>query len=237
MAGREPNERVVSAVERGTRGNPLYASEAVRLLSAEGRLEELARSSSGHVAVPPGVRATIGRRLDRLQPETRALVAVGAVVGPEFDGTSSARLPSSTPQPLRTASRRPPRRASCSRSQVRRPAAIGSRTTSSARRSTTSSARGVGSSTIGVPLEVLEARHGSDPEAISPSLRTFFEGQPDGSGDAPAVEYARRAGEEASRSLAFEEAARLYAMALVACSVPGTRTSGSGWTSCSHSAT
>jgi eukaryotic-like serine/threonine-protein kinase len=85
-AGQEPNEQLVSAFVRGTKGNPLYASEAVRLLSAEGRLEQLARASLGHVTVPPGVRATIGRRLERLESETRALLSVGAVVGPEFDG-------------------------------------------------------------------------------------------------------------------------------------------------------
>ena len=216
MAGRAPNERVVSAVERGTRGNPLYASEAVRLLSAEGRLEEprevVVRSCGGAARGArhhrPSSRPTPardasargGRRCRR--PGVRRDL-LGAIA--ELD-----------PQPLRTASRRPPRRASCSRSQgggrplsvLARPRPRDALRRAQPRASIKHHRRAA---------EVLEARHGSDPEGHLAELAYhFFEGQPDGSGDAPAVEHARRAGEEASRSLAFEEAARLYAMALVA---------------------
>ncbi|MGH2429103.1 MAG: ATP-binding protein [Candidatus Limnocylindria bacterium] len=82
--GAAPDDRVVTAVARGTKGNPLYVGEAVRLLSAEGRLDELAAAPSPHVAVPAGIRAVIGRRLARLAEGTRHALAIGAMVGPEF---------------------------------------------------------------------------------------------------------------------------------------------------------
>jgi tetratricopeptide (TPR) repeat protein len=221
-AGREPNEQLVSAFVRGTRGNPLYASEAVRLLSAEGRLEELTRAASGHLAVPPGVRATIGRRLERLEPGTRALLAVGAVVGPEFDGSllgTIAELDASAlEQGLEEAVREglllevagAPGRYRFSHDLVRETLydelGAGRRVRLHQR-----------------AAEVLEARHAADPGSHLAELAYhFFEGQPQGSVDAPAVDYARRAGDEATRSLAFEEAARLYEMALAALDRAGT---------------
>ena len=83
--GTAPDEQLVVAMARGTKGNPLFAHEALRLLSAEGRLDELASGPSRIVAVPPGVRAVIARRLERLAPATRSMLTIGAVVGPEFD--------------------------------------------------------------------------------------------------------------------------------------------------------
>ena len=215
-AGQAPNEQLVSAFVRGTKGNPLYASEAVRLLSAEGRLEHLARASSGHVTVPPGVRATIGRRLERLEPETRALLSVGAVVGPEFDGNLLGTIADleapSLEQGLDEAVREgllvevagAAGRYRFSHDLVRETLydelSAGRRVRLHRR-----------------AAEVLEARHAADPGSHLAELAYhFFEGQPQGSADAPAVDYARRAGDEASRSLAFEEAARLYEMALAA---------------------
>ena len=54
----------------------------------------------------------------------------------------------------------------------------------------------------------------------------FFEASATVADRAHAVEYARRAGAEASRSLAFEEAARLYGSALAALERSGTATRG-----------
>jgi AAA ATPase-like protein len=214
--GREPNDQVLTAVERGTKGNPLYASEAVRLLSSEGRLEELARASSGHVVVPPGVRATIGRRLERLQADTRALLAVGAVVGPEFDGELLGAIAELDVAALEAGIVEAVREGLLLEVSG---AADRYRFSHDLVRETLYDELGSGRR---IKLhrraaEVLEARHGAEPEGHLAELAYhFFEGQPDGSGDAPAIDYARRAGEEATRSLAFEEAARLHSMSLAA---------------------
>ena len=90
--GTAPDEHLVAAMARGTKGNPLFAHEALRLLSAEGRLDELASGPSRIVAVPPGVRAVIARRLERLAPATRSMLTIGAVVGPEFDAELIAAI-------------------------------------------------------------------------------------------------------------------------------------------------
>ncbi|MEO8510045.1 MAG: AAA family ATPase, partial [Chloroflexota bacterium] len=215
-AGREPDEQLVSAVVRGTKGNPLYASEAVRLLAAEGRLDEVARLSSGHLVVPPGVRATIRRRLERFGPETRALLAVGAVVGPEFDGELLGAIAEGEASALRTGLDEAMRGGLL----VEVSGAGGRyRFSHDLVRETLydelSAGRRVGLHRRAA--EVLEARHGADPEGHLAELAYhFFEGQPDGAVDAPAVDYARRAGDAALRSLAFEEAARLYAISIAA---------------------
>jgi tetratricopeptide (TPR) repeat protein len=215
-SGQEPNDQLVNALLRGTKGNPLYASEAVRLLSAEGGLEQLARSSSGHVAVPPGVRATIGRRLERLAPETRALLQVGAVVGPEFDdellGTIAELDASTLEGGLDEAARE---------GLVLEVAGAAGRHRFSHDliRETLYDELGAGRRLRlhRRAAEVLEKRHATEPESHLAELAYhFFEGQPQGAGDAPAVGYAQRAADEAARSLAFEEAARLYEMALAA---------------------
>lgn len=215
-AGREPNAQVVSALARGTKGNPLWVGEAVRLLSTEGRLEQLARAPTGHVAVPPGVRATIGRRLDQLGGATRALLSVGAIVGPEFDadllGTIAGVDPAALEQALEEAVRES--------LLVEVTGVVGRYRFShdlvretlydelSAPRRVNLHARAA---------EVLEAHHVAEGGGRLAELAYhFFEGQSPGSGDLRAVEYARQAGDEASQALAFEEAARLYSMALAA---------------------
>lgn len=215
-AGQEPNAQLVSALARGTKGNPLYASEAVRLLSAEGRLDQLAHTPSGHVAVPPGVRATIGRRLEQLGTDTRALLSVGAIIGPEFDrdllGTIAELDHAAIEQGLDEATREgllmevagAAGRSRFSHDLVRE--TLYDELT--AARRVTIHRRAA---------EVLEARQDAEGGGHLAELAYhFFEGQPHGSADRRAVDYARQAGYEASRALAFEEAAQLYTMALAA---------------------
>ena len=80
----QPDELTVAAVWRETNGNPLFVGEAVRLLEAEGRLREVADLTSLRVAVPAGVRAVIARRIGHLSERAAKALTVGAVIGPEF---------------------------------------------------------------------------------------------------------------------------------------------------------
>ena len=79
-----PRDAVVAAVWRATKGNPLFVGEAVRLLTAEGRLTDEADLTALHVAVPQGVRAVIARRIGHLGDETARALGLGAALGPEF---------------------------------------------------------------------------------------------------------------------------------------------------------
>ena len=55
------------------------------------------------VAVPPGVRAVIARRLERLAPATRSMLTIGALVGPEFDAELIAAIAEDDGTPLEDA--------------------------------------------------------------------------------------------------------------------------------------
>lgn len=70
IAGWHPSAPLVAAVYQRTEGNPLFVTELVRLLAAEGQ----PMSASGGalpLAIPPTVRAAIDGRLDRLSPGCR----------------------------------------------------------------------------------------------------------------------------------------------------------------------
>src|SRR5512132_2633601 len=60
--GIEPAPGLVEAIHAETEGNPLFVSETVHLLAAEGHVAE----AGARVRIPPSVRAVIGHRLERL---------------------------------------------------------------------------------------------------------------------------------------------------------------------------
>jgi hypothetical protein len=60
----------------------------------------------------------------------------------------------------------------------------------------------------------LEALHASSPDHLAELALHFFQGARGGEDAAKAVEYARRAGDQAAAALGYEEAARLYGTAL-----------------------
>ena len=79
----------VSSILARADGIPLYAVETIRMLVADGRLEELdgvyvPRGDLGTVEVPGSLRALVAARLDSLAPEARALVQDAAVLGQTF---------------------------------------------------------------------------------------------------------------------------------------------------------
>ena len=214
--GTSPDEKLVVAMARGTKGNPLFAHEALRLLSAEGRLDELAGGPSRIVAVPPGVRAVIARRLERLATATRSMLTIGAVIGPEFDaeligairdadGASlEGALDEAVGEGLIGEAGSVPGRYRFSHDLIRE-TLYDELPPGSRRRLHRSVA------------DVLDGQKGDVPEGrLAEVAHHFFESERDQDADQKAVEYARRAGAGASRSLAFEEAARLYQIALAA---------------------
>ena len=77
------------AVSRATGGNPLFLEEMLRMLvedgllvERDGRLEPLA--AVDELRVPETVQAVLAARLDRLEPEERAVLQRAAVIGQVF---------------------------------------------------------------------------------------------------------------------------------------------------------
>ncbi|MCH8207225.1 MAG: diguanylate cyclase, partial [Chloroflexi bacterium] len=92
-AGIEPPVGLADAVHKQTEGNALFVTEVVRLLVQEGDLAagpepvdgRPARSEdSWTIRIPEGVRAAVGRRLDRLSESCNQTLTVASVVGREF---------------------------------------------------------------------------------------------------------------------------------------------------------
>src|SRR5262249_26136230 len=90
-----PEGTIARIVERAE-GIPLYAVETVRMLVADGRLEEREHDYAvvGEIealAVPETLTALIAARLDTLDPGDRALALDAAVLGQRFtvDGLSA----------------------------------------------------------------------------------------------------------------------------------------------------
>jgi tetratricopeptide (TPR) repeat protein len=185
---------------------------------------EVADPTTLHVAVPAGIRAVIARRIGHLDALTAEVLQLAAVIGPEFGQDVLRRVGGYGPEIV-----------------DRLDAAVGSKLLAPVPgvrgqyrffhglvRETLYDDLAPGRRArlhgrIGLVLEELQA--GDD--ARLPELAFHFgmaaHGDEDGA-DAveaepvvpKAIEYARRAADSAAQSLAYEEAARLYRMALAA---------------------
>ena len=68
--------QLAAALLEQTEGNPLFVGEIVRLLHD--------RSAGAKLAIPPSIRDVISRRLALLEPECRRLLVLASVLGREF---------------------------------------------------------------------------------------------------------------------------------------------------------
>jgi hypothetical protein len=85
VTGRPQSQELVETVFEETAGNPFFVTEIVRLLADEGALDADAQPVVRQVRVPESVREAVGRRLERLSSGCNRALAVGAVIGREFD--------------------------------------------------------------------------------------------------------------------------------------------------------
>jgi DNA-binding SARP family transcriptional activator len=204
---------VVAAIVEETEGNPLFVGEIVRLLAAEGRLGEPA-DASWRLTIPETVKEVIGRRLHRLSPDCRDALSRVSVVGREFSLDLVERLTGRARDDLlvlldeavaaRVAADVPgsPGRMRFSHALVRDTLYDA---LPQARRLELHRLTG----------EAIEALAGSDPARLSELAHHFFHALPAVDAEL-AVAHARRAGRHARDLLAYEEAARLYELALEA---------------------
>jgi adenylate cyclase len=90
LLGADPSvaELAATVVSR-VRGNPFFAEEMVRELAARGVLDGerggyICQMDGGEVTVPGTVQATIGARIDRLDPRAKRTLTAAAVIGLRF---------------------------------------------------------------------------------------------------------------------------------------------------------
>ncbi|HVE76166.1 MAG TPA: protein kinase [Actinomycetota bacterium] len=218
-AGIEPSPALVRAIFRETEGNPFFMSETVRLLASEKRLE----SDSGQwsVTIPQGVKEVIGRRLDQLTPACNEMLTLASVVGREFDLAVLEMLGEFQGDALVDAIEE----SLAARVVLEVPGpTIKYRFAHALIRETLYEEL---SSTKRIRLhrsagEVIEKLSADDPERhITEMAYHFFEAAPLGEVD-KAVQYARQAGDRATRLLAYEEAAVQYDRALQALELKDT---------------
>jgi tetratricopeptide (TPR) repeat protein len=84
--------RLVADVWRETNGNPLFVGEALRLLAAEGRLDQLAVTGNLRLSVPAGVREVIARRVHQQSDAVAGALTRAAALGPEFSAETLRRV-------------------------------------------------------------------------------------------------------------------------------------------------
>jgi tetratricopeptide (TPR) repeat protein len=87
-SGADPSEELVRTLHELTEGNPFYSDEVVRLLVAQGRIDQ---PLGERVPLPDGVRDAIRRRLLPLRPVVREALEVAAVEGRDFHITTVER--------------------------------------------------------------------------------------------------------------------------------------------------
>ncbi len=203
---------LAGAIHAETDGNPLFVGEIVRLLAAEGRL---AGASADRLGIPEGVRELIDRRVRRLGEDCLSVLVLASVFGREFGFRELARASGVGADDL--AGRL--EEALVERLLVDVPGAPGQLRFSHAL------VRDVLYERVPAPRrarlhsqvgDALETFYGPRPAAHLAELAHHFVEAAAGGDVARAVEYAQRAGDHALGQLAYEEAARLYRMALQA---------------------
>lgn len=213
----------VSALSTATAGNPLFLREAVRLLAAEDRLTDVAGGATFRLAIPPGIREVMKRRVAHLGDASVELLTAAAAIGPEFGVETLIRLTGMRPADLYDALDGAERaglvtptvgltpRFRFSHDLVREtlydslPSSARSRLHRSIAEALEADASGSGEP------HLAELAHHYFEAAQAVRLDSEPGGEP---ARDRARTYATRAAEQAAASLAFEEAARLYRMAL-----------------------
>jgi len=207
-AGSRPHADVVGAIHDETEGNPLFVSEVVRLLAAEGALDEALHE----LRVPDTVRGVIEHRLRRLSDEGRNLLVLASVLGREFGIRELARLADESPADTlaildEAMAERIVGEVPGGGDRLRFAHVLIRDTIydglTVARRMELHRRAG----------EALESFYADSEPHLTELSHHFYAAAPAGETDR-AIKYTRLAADRAARLLAYEEAARLYELAL-----------------------
>jgi eukaryotic-like serine/threonine-protein kinase len=194
---------LAAALHADTDGNPLFATEMVRLMAVEG-------SGDGRVAMPQSVRDVVTRRVAHLSSACREALLLASVFGREFEpgtlavvaGTPEDELLETLDEALeaRVIADAPGGAGRLRFAHVLIRDALYEGVSSGRRAALHRRA-----------VDALEARCGADP---GPRLAELAHHAVAGRDGGRALAYARRAGDRARGLLAYEEAGRLYRSAL-----------------------
>jgi DNA-binding CsgD family transcriptional regulator/tetratricopeptide (TPR) repeat protein len=211
VAGQPADAALAAGLHDATGGNPFFAAEVVRLLRSEGRL---ALVSGQPLGLPRGVREVLQRRLDRLSGVSRRALELASLMGASFGFEFLARASGAEPERVlglldeavgaRLLEQVPGRPG-----WFRFPHALVREALS----------EGLGAvdrlrqhRRIGEALE-REWQESPGDEGVGTLARLASHWQQ--AGDGPrAIRYARMAASEADNQFGYEEAARLYRLAL-----------------------
>ncbi|HTU96553.1 MAG TPA: protein kinase [Solirubrobacteraceae bacterium] len=94
-----PPEALVDRIHQLTGGNPLFVSELLSLIEAEQDIDDSA-VAAGAVPLPAGVRDAITARLAMLSPEGREMLSVASVIGQQFRAGTLATAAGTPPVEL-----------------------------------------------------------------------------------------------------------------------------------------
>jgi DNA-binding SARP family transcriptional activator len=211
-AGTKAPAQLVTTIHEETEGNPLFVGEVVRLLATEGRLPKVDVPSLWTLGIPQGVREVIGRRVRRLSPDCTRVLTLASVVGREFGLDVVQQLSEVSGEQLlevldEALAARVLAPVPGARGRLRFAHALIRETLydqlSTPRRLLLHHRVG----------EALEEFYAQDPEPHLAELAYHFS-EASGADVDKALMYAERAGDRAVALLAFEEAARLYDLAL-----------------------
>ncbi|MGW5240676.1 ATP-binding protein [Monashia sp. NPDC004114] len=217
VAGSPLPEEVVAAAEQASGGNPLFLRELGRLLGEHegpGTLRDtngMGVSLVGRIPLGHNISELIEARVARLGAETQRLVRTASVLGDEFELTVAARL-------LRrpTAACLGPADEAVSAGLFVHLGAGRFRFGHGLVRSTLEATLPL-QQAVGLhraAAEALEDLHRDDLGSHVAEIARHWAAVSVTGERRPAVDWSRRAGDEAMRSLAFEEAARLYSLAI-----------------------
>ena len=83
-AGAAPSDSLLASLDQITEGNPFYATEIMRLLLREGKVEARLDLKRKALPVPSNVMDTVLKRVRGLDPTIQTILDVAAVIGREF---------------------------------------------------------------------------------------------------------------------------------------------------------
>jgi class 3 adenylate cyclase/ATP/maltotriose-dependent transcriptional regulator MalT len=206
----------VDAIHARTEGHPLFLQETLRFLK-DGRSASDGLSSVDDAQalslIPAGVREVIGKRLNRLALPAVNLLSIAACIGRSFDLDLLARLePDKTEDEILTTLED----ALAVQLVETNPETHQFRFSHGLIRETLyDDMLGLRRARLHLRIgNLLEERSGADDDIALPQLAYHFSEAGPGAASAKALDYARRSGERAAKLLAFEEAARLFQLAL-----------------------
>ena len=214
-SGGTTTARWVGALHARTEGHPLFLEETLRFMM-EGRntlaLDPVGDDPRLLTTIPSGVREVIGKRLNRLSVSASRLLSIAACIGRSFDLELLAQLAADKSEDevldaLEEALAVHLIEAVPQSQQFRFSHAL-------IRETLYDEMLGLRRARLHLRIaEMLEQRHGTDDAMALAQLAYHFSEAGPGAA-AKALDYARRSAEHAAQLLAFEEAVRLYRLAL-----------------------